>query len=70
MLRGLGLHFVKRHELTRKFQLYTGSCIQRCWEADATNSLSIVSYEIDQRYANDYNKRFFKYLEYFQEEDL
>ncbi len=61
---------MKRRELTKKFQLYTGSCIQRCGGADSINALSIVTYDIDQKYGTEYHKRFMKYLEYFQENDL
>jgi 4-hydroxybutyryl-CoA dehydratase / vinylacetyl-CoA-Delta-isomerase len=61
---------MKRRQLTRKFQLHCGSCIQRCGGADTINALSIVSHEIDQKYGTEYNKRFLKYLEYFQENDL
>jgi len=60
---------VRRRELTRKFQLYCGSCILRCGGADTINALSIVSYEIDQKYGTEYNKRFLKYLEDFQDND-
>ena len=60
----------KRRELTRKFQLHTGSCIQRCGGADTINALSVVTHQIDQKYGTEYNKRFLKYLEYFQDEDL
>ena len=60
----------RRHELTRKFQTYTGHCIQRCGGADTLNALSVVTYNIDQAKGTEYNKRFLKYLEYFQENDF
>jgi 4-hydroxybutyryl-CoA dehydratase/vinylacetyl-CoA-Delta-isomerase len=37
---------------------------------DALNTLSIVTYDIDQRHGTEYNKRFLKYLRYVQDEDL
>jgi 4-hydroxyphenylacetate 3-monooxygenase/4-hydroxybutyryl-CoA dehydratase/vinylacetyl-CoA-Delta-isomerase len=61
---------IKRRELTRKFQLYAGSCIQRCGGADTINALSIVGYEVDRKNGTDYNQRFLKYLEDFQDHDL
>jgi 4-hydroxybutyryl-CoA dehydratase/vinylacetyl-CoA-Delta-isomerase len=37
---------------------------------DALNALSMVTYDIDQKYGTEYNKRFLKYLRYVQDEDL
>ena len=48
----------------------TACCFQRCVGMDAMNSLSIVTYAIDQKCGTQYNKRFLKYLEYVQENDL
>lgn len=61
---------IKRRELTKRFFYHTGSCIQRCGGADTINALSVVTYDIDQKYGTEYYKRFLKYLEYFQENDL
>jgi 4-hydroxybutyryl-CoA dehydratase/vinylacetyl-CoA-Delta-isomerase len=48
----------------------TGCCFQRCVGMDTLNALSIVTYDTDQNYGTAYHKRFLKYLEYVQEEDL
>jgi len=61
---------LKRRELTKRFFYHTGACIQRCGGADTMNALSVVTYDIDQKYGTEYNKRFLKYLEYFQGNDL
>jgi len=37
---------------------------------DTLNALSMVTYDIDQKYGTEYNKRFLRYLEYVQENDL
>jgi 4-hydroxybutyryl-CoA dehydratase/vinylacetyl-CoA-Delta-isomerase len=37
---------------------------------DALNALSIVTFNIDEKYGTDYYKRFLKYLDYVQENDL
>jgi len=37
---------------------------------DALNALSIVTFDIDAKYGTEYYKRFLKYLEYVQENDL
>ena len=37
---------------------------------DALNALSIVTYDIDQKFDTDYNKKFLRYLEFVQENDL
>jgi hypothetical protein len=34
------------------------------------NALSVVTYGVDKRSGTDYNKRFLKYLEYFQKNDI
>lgn len=47
-----------------------GGCIQRCMGIDAMNALSVVTYETDQKYGTEYNKRYMKFLEDFQKNDL
>jgi len=61
---------MRRRELTRRFFYHTGVCVQRCGGADTMNALSVVTYDIDKKYGTEYYKRFLKYLEYFQENDL
>jgi 4-hydroxybutyryl-CoA dehydratase/vinylacetyl-CoA-Delta-isomerase len=48
----------------------TGTCFQRCVGWDALNTLSSVTYEIDEAKGTNYHKRFVEYLGYVQENDL
>jgi len=61
---------VKKSKMGRLLGRATGCCFQRCVGMDALNAISIVSYDIDAKYGTDYYKRFVKYLEYVQENDL
>ncbi len=61
---------VNKSKMGRMLGAYTGSCFQRCVGMDALNTLSIVTYDIDQKYGTRYNQRFLKYLQYVQDEDL
>jgi len=47
-----------------------GGCVQRCMGCDAINALSVVTYEIDDKYGTDYHNRFLTYLKYFQRDDM
>lgn len=61
---------VKKTKMGRLLGLQTGCCFQRCVGMDTLNALSITTYNIDAKYGTGYNKRFLKYLEYVQENDL
>ena len=61
---------VKKSKMGRLLGRETGCCFQRCVGMDALNALSIVTFNIDEKYGTDYYKRFVKYLEYVQEKDL
>jgi 4-hydroxybutyryl-CoA dehydratase/vinylacetyl-CoA-Delta-isomerase len=61
---------VNKSKMGRVLGAYTGSCFQRCVGMDTLNALSMVTYDIDQKYGTEYNKRFLKYLGYVQDEDL
>jgi 4-hydroxybutyryl-CoA dehydratase/vinylacetyl-CoA-Delta-isomerase len=61
---------VKKSKMGRLLGRHTGCCFQRCVGMDSLNALSIVTFDIDTKYGTDYNKRFLKYLEYVQENDL
>jgi 4-hydroxybutyryl-CoA dehydratase/vinylacetyl-CoA-Delta-isomerase len=61
---------VNKSKMGRALGAYTGSCFQRCVGMDALNALSMVTYDIDEKYGTEYNKRFLQYLEYVQDEDL
>jgi aromatic ring hydroxylase len=59
-----------RQKMTRMLCQKTGGCIQRCVGIDGLNALSVVTYEIDQCKGTEYHRRFLRYLEYFQENDI
>jgi 4-hydroxybutyryl-CoA dehydratase / vinylacetyl-CoA-Delta-isomerase len=61
---------VSKSKMGRVLGAYTGSCFQRCVGMDTLNALSMVTYDIDQKYGRGYNQRFLAYLRYVQEEDL
>ncbi len=61
---------VSKSKMGRVLGAYTGSCFQRCVGMDALNALSMVTYDVDQKYGSEYNKRFLAYLRYVQDEDL
>ncbi|KIX14030.1 4-hydroxyphenylacetate 3-hydroxylase family protein [Dethiosulfatarculus sandiegensis] len=61
---------VRKTKMGRLLGSRTGCCFQRCVGMDAMNALSIVTHDIDKKYGTEYEKRFLKYLEYVQEEDL
>ena len=61
---------VNKSKMGRMLGAHTGCCFQRCVGMDALNALSIITYNIDKKYNSEYNKRFLKYLEYVQENDL
>ena len=61
---------VTKSKMGRLLGRETGCCFQRCVGMDALNALSIVTYNIDEKYRTKYNKRFLSYLEYVQENDL
>jgi len=59
-----------KQEMTRVLCNRVGGCIQRCMGADVMNALSVTTKNIDIKYGTNYNERWLKYLEYFQENDL
>jgi 4-hydroxybutyryl-CoA dehydratase/vinylacetyl-CoA-Delta-isomerase len=61
---------IKKSKMNRILGRETGCCFQRCVGFDALNAVSIVSYNIDQKYGTKYYDRFLKYLAYIQEMDL
>jgi 4-hydroxybutyryl-CoA dehydratase / vinylacetyl-CoA-Delta-isomerase len=61
---------VKKSKMGRLMGSLTACCFQRCVGMDAMNALSITTYAIDQKHGTEYYKRFLKYLEYVQENDL
>jgi len=61
---------VKKSKMGRLLGAHTACCFQRCVGMDALNALSIVTHDIDAKYATGYYQRFLKYLAYVQEHDL
>jgi len=61
---------VRKSKMGRLLGSLTGCCFQRCVGVDALNALSMTTYDIDAKYGTEYNKRFLKYLEYVQQNDL
>ncbi|MBU1169753.1 MAG: 4-hydroxyphenylacetate 3-hydroxylase family protein [Proteobacteria bacterium] len=61
---------VKKTKMGRLLGSHTGCCFQRCVGMDSLNALSVVTYDIDQKYQTSYNKRFLSYLEMAQDKDL
>ena len=60
---------IKKTKMGRLLGSLTGCCFQRCVGMDALNALSIVTYDIDQKYGTSYYQNFLKYLEFVQEND-
>ena len=61
---------VARVKVNRKMANFVGTCHQRCTGLDCLSSLSIVTYDIDQKYGTSYNKNFLEFLKYMQKNDL
>lgn len=59
-----------KQEMTRVICRACGGCIQRCMGTDATNALSVVTYECDQAHGTEYNRRFLEFLKHWQEGDV
>lgn len=59
-----------KQKMTRRMCNYTGGCIMRCMGIDAMNALSVATKNADLKYGTEYNERFLKYLQYFQENDI
>lgn len=58
-----------KQKMTRITCHQVGGCIARCMGIDSTNANSVVSYEADQKYGTEYNKRFLNWLRDFQDND-
>ncbi|TAL33664.1 MAG: 4-hydroxybutyryl-CoA dehydratase [Spirochaetes bacterium] len=61
---------VKKSKMGRLIGSLTGCCFQRCVGMDAMNALSMTTFDTDKKHGTEYNKRFLKYLEYVQGNDL
>ncbi|HNQ62644.1 MAG TPA: 4-hydroxyphenylacetate 3-hydroxylase family protein [Syntrophorhabdaceae bacterium] len=61
---------IKKVKMQRLLGQKTGCCFQRCVGFDGFNAVDSVTYEMDEEFGTEYNKRFRAYLEYVQENDL
>lgn len=61
---------VMRVKVNRALGNYVGTCHQRCTGLDCLSTLSIVTYNIDQKYGTSYYKNFVEFLKYMQKNDL
>ncbi len=61
---------VARVKLNRKLGNYVGTCHQRCTGLDCLSTLSIVTYNIDQKYGTNYYNNFIEFLKHVQKNDL
>lgn len=61
---------VKKIKMLRVLGQKTGTCFQRCVGFDGLNTLSIVTYDMDQKLKTGYYERFNEYLKYVQKNDL
>lgn len=61
---------MQKQKMVRLLAQRVGGCIQRCMGMDAIIGLSIVTKELDEKYGTEYHKRFMKYLEWYQENDV
>jgi len=61
---------VKKVKLLRLLGQKTGTCFQRCVGMDALNTLSSVTYEMDQKLQTQFYRRFTEFLKHVQKNDL
>jgi len=61
---------VKKVKLLRLLGQKTGTCFQRCVGMDALNTLSSVTYEMDQKLQTQFYRRFTEFLRHAQKNDL
>ena len=61
---------VARVKINRALGNWVGTCHQRCTGLDCLSALSIVTYDIDQKYSTDYFNHFTKFLKHVQKNDL
>jgi 4-hydroxybutyryl-CoA dehydratase / vinylacetyl-CoA-Delta-isomerase len=61
---------IKKVKMLRLLGQKTASCFQRCVGMDALNTLYSVTFEMDSEYGTAYHKRFLKFLDHVQNEDL
>ncbi|MDD5017802.1 MAG: 4-hydroxyphenylacetate 3-hydroxylase family protein [Eubacteriales bacterium] len=60
---------VKKVKMLRLLGQKTGSCFQRCVGMDAANAMYNTAFEIDEKYATNYQQRFIAYWKMIQNRD-
>jgi 4-hydroxybutyryl-CoA dehydratase / vinylacetyl-CoA-Delta-isomerase len=60
----------KKIKMLRVMGQKTASCFQRCAGLDALNTISSITFEIDDAVGTNYHQRFTAFLKYIQEQDL
>jgi len=61
---------VARVKINRILGAYVGTCHQRCTGLDCLSALSIVTFDLDQKYGTHYYDRFLEFLQYMQKNDF
>jgi 4-hydroxybutyryl-CoA dehydratase/vinylacetyl-CoA-Delta-isomerase len=61
---------LKRAEMALLTSQVLGTCNYRCPGCDAMTALASVTYEMDRDLGTSYNRRFYDFLKYVQENDL
>lgn len=61
---------VARVKLNRNVANWVGTCHQRCTGLDCLSTLSIVTYDVDQKYGTHYYDNFIEFLKNVQKNDL
>ena len=61
---------VHRVKLNRAVANHVGTCHQRCTGLDCLSALSIVTWDIDQKYGTPYYRNFMEFLKHMQKNDL
>ncbi|MHB8909981.1 MAG: 4-hydroxyphenylacetate 3-hydroxylase N-terminal domain-containing protein [Syntrophales bacterium] len=61
---------VARVKINRLLGQRVGTCFQRCTGQDCMVALSVTTYDADQKYGTEYNKRFIAFLKYMQKNDF
>lgn len=61
---------IKKVKMHRLLGQKTAVCFQRCVGMDAINAVDSVTFEMDQKLGTQHHKRFLKFLQMVQDEDL
>jgi 4-hydroxybutyryl-CoA dehydratase / vinylacetyl-CoA-Delta-isomerase len=61
---------INKVKMQRLLGRKTAACFQRCVGMDAFNAVDSVTFEMDEELNSDYNKRFRRFLQYVQDNDL